>query len=93
MSPFMKARKSSSILAVTGSSGDSPSTCFTITLNANCAFLKDRAEDTRGRPRGNRKGKKKTNDPGKSNRVSMAKRLMQRQHDEPFLPPRRMRRP
>jgi hypothetical protein len=33
----MKARKSSSILAVTGSSGDSPSTCFTITLNANCA--------------------------------------------------------
>jgi hypothetical protein len=24
-------------MAVTGSSGDSPSTCFTITLNANCA--------------------------------------------------------
>jgi hypothetical protein len=33
----MKVRKSSSIMAVTGSSGDSPSTCFTITLNANCA--------------------------------------------------------
>jgi hypothetical protein len=43
MRPFMKARKSSSIMAVTGSSGDSPSTCFTITLNANCGSQGKRA--------------------------------------------------
>ena len=54
----MKARKSSSILAVTGSSGDNPRTCFTITLNANCAF--SRTETTPHRR------KKKKKDPSKS---------------------------
>lgn len=74
MRPFMKARKSSSILAVTGSSGDRPSTCFTITLNANCA--------SQGQSRGygrptqrekETKKKERKNDSGKSNKVTMAK--------------------
>lgn len=60
MRPFMKARKSSSIMAVTGSSGDSPSTCFTITLNANCGSQGKRAHQ---REKKKRKGKK---DHGKS---------------------------
>jgi hypothetical protein len=51
----MKARKSSSILEVTGSSGDSPSTCFTITLNANCAS--QRTERTRHHTGEEKKGK------------------------------------
>lgn len=55
MRPFMKARKSSSILEVTGSSGDSPSTCFTITLNANCAS--QRTERTRHHTGEEKKGK------------------------------------
>jgi hypothetical protein len=75
----MKARKSSSILAVTGSSGDSPSTCFTITLNANCASQGQSRGHGRPTQRKMEKRKERKNEPCKSNKVTMAKdRFMQR---------------
>lgn len=41
MSPLIKVRKSSRILAVCGSSGANPNTCFTITLNVNCSTWRE----------------------------------------------------